>query len=216
MNLDFSFFLILINSVGCLTNLLTEIYILKNFDVTVHVFALVFVDSLISTSCSFMATVIRGFAMSNIFSWGFSNCSVLFFSTFLPTYFGGILTCLVATIRFILVKKSAQNTQISNLKVFIFSFSTFFFFVALTVCFYTVNLVLNIPYVLIVEICSNKRRPIGLLNALALRTGMIFNILSIILDILVIRFIRKTVMPETAQDNQLQIMSGQVEDGEKY
>jgi hypothetical protein len=67
-----------------------------------------------------------------------------------------------------------------------------------------------------VEICSNKRRPIGLLNALALRTGMIFNILSIILDILVIRFIRKTVMPETAQDNQLQIMSGQVEDGEKY
>ena len=216
MNLDFSFFLILINSVGCLTNLLTGIYILKNFDVTVHVFALVFVDSLISTSCSFMATVVRGSVMSNILSWGFGNCSVLFFSTFLPTYFGGILTCLVATIRFILVKKSAQNSQISNLKVFIFSFSTFFFFVALTVCFYTVNLVLNIPYVLIVEICSNKRRPIGLLNALALRTGMIFNILSIILDILVIRFIRKNVMPETAQDNQLQIMSGQVEDGEKY
>ena len=214
MNTGFSLIFTLINCFGCMTNVSTVIYILKNFDVSVHVFTLVFVDSLISTSCSFMATIIRGFVMSNLLTWGFNNCTVLFLSTFLPTHFGGILTCLVAAIRLILAKKSAQNIQVSNKKVSIWSFSTFLFFVALSGTFYAVNLILNIPFVVIVEICKNERRPVGTFNSLASRTGIIFYIFSIILDILVIRFIRKTVLPETGQNNQLQTISEQVGDGE--
>ena len=194
MNLDFSFFISLINFVGFLANVSTVIYILKNFDITVHVFALLFIDSLISTSCSFMATVIRGFVISNIFNWGFSNCTVLFLSTFLPTHFGGILTCLVAAIRLILTKKSAQNIQVSNSKVFILSFSTFLLFVALYGAYYAFNLMLDIPFVIVVEVCSSKSRPVGTMN----------NMISIVLDILMIRFIRETVLPDSVQNNHLQ------------
>ena len=215
MNLDLSFFLILINSVGCLTNLLTGIYILKNFDVTVHVFALLFVDSLISTSCSFVATIIRGFVMSNLLTWGFNNCTVLFLSTFLPTHFGGILTCLVAAIRLILTKKSAQNIQVSNSKVFILSFSTFLLFVALYGAYYAFNLMLDIPFVIVVEVCSSKIRPVGTVNNMMFRSGFIFNMISIVLDILMIRFIRQTVLPEPVLNNQLQTLSEQVEGSNK-
>ena len=211
MNLDFSFFISLINFVGFLANVSTVIYILKNFDITVHVFALLFVDSLISTSCSFMATVIRGFVMSNIFTWGFNNCTVLFLSTFLPTHFGGILTCLVAAIRLILTKKSAQNIQVSNSKVFILSFSTFLLFVALYGAYYAFNLMLDIPFVIVVEVCSSKSRPVGTMNNMMFRSGFIFNMISIVLDILMIRFIRETVLPDSVQNNHLQTLSEQVE-----
>ena len=211
MNLDFSFFISLINFVGFLANISTVIYILKNFDITVHVFALLFVDSLISTSCSFMATVIRGFVMSNIFTWGFNNCTVLFLSTFLPTHFGGILTCLVAAIRLILTKKSAQNIQVSNSKVFILSFSTFLLFVALYGAYYAFNLMLDIPFVIVVEVCSSKSRPVGTMNNMMFRSGFIFNMISIVLDILMIRFIRETVLPDSVQNNHLQTLSEQVE-----
>jgi len=149
--------------------------------------------------------------MSNIFTWGFNNCTVLFLSTFLPTHFGGILTCLVAAIRLILTKKSAQNIQVSNSKVFILSFSTFLLFVALYGAYYAFNLMLDIPFVIVVEVCSSKSRPVGTMNNMMFRSGFIFNMISIVLDILMIRFIRETVLPDSVQNNHLQTLSEQVE-----
>jgi hypothetical protein len=162
-----------------------------------------------------MATVIRGFVISNIFNWGFSNCTVLFLSTFLPTHFGGILTCLVAAIRLILTKKSAQNIQVSNTKVFILSSLTFLIFVALYGAHYTFNLMLDIPFVIVVEVCSSKIRPVGTVNNMMFRSGFIFNMISIVLDILMIRFIRQTVLPEPVLNNQFQTLSEQVEGSNK-
>jgi len=49
MNLPF----IVISAAGIAFNLSTFVYILKNFDITIHVYSLLFIDSLISTSSSF-------------------------------------------------------------------------------------------------------------------------------------------------------------------
>jgi hypothetical protein len=212
MNLGISLLLTFINGFGCLTNTSTLYYILKNFDVTVHVFTLVFVDSIISTSCSFVAAIIYSLGMTNIISLDLTNCSVIFFSTFLPLYLGGILTFLVAAIRFILTKKSAQNIQIQNSKVLLLSFATFLACVVLLVAFFVYSLALDIPFIFIVEVCTNRRRPIGTLNSLAARSGILFNIISVVLDIILIKLIRKTVLP--GQGN-LQTIEGQLEPGKK-
>ena len=165
-------FLTLVNCLSCFTNASTMIYILKTFDVRIHVFALLFIDSIISTSCSLMATTIRILASTNILNWGFHNCSALFFSIFLPTYYGGILTFLVAAIRFILAKQSAQNIQVSNSKVFLISFSTFLFFATLTGSFVAYFVIQDIPFVIIVEFCSGQKRPVGWVSMLASRYMM--------------------------------------------
>jgi hypothetical protein len=63
--------------------------------------------------------------------------------------------------------------------------------VALYGAYYAFNLILDIPFVIVVEVCSSKSRPVGTMNNMMFRSGFIFNMISIVLDILMIRFSSK-------------------------
>lgn len=109
MNLPF----IVITAAGIAFNLSTFVYILKNFDITLHVYSLLFIDSLISTSSSFASFSLETLIGTGYMDRSYHYCTLSFLSLYWPTYYGGILTLLVACIRYTLAKKSAKNIQVS-------------------------------------------------------------------------------------------------------
>ena len=104
---------IVISATGIAFNVSTFCYILKNFDITVHVYSLLFIDSLISTFSSFASFSLEVLIGNGLLSRSYNYCTLSFLSLFLPTYYGGVLTFLVACIRYTLAKKSAKNIQVS-------------------------------------------------------------------------------------------------------
>ena len=106
--------LIVITTFGLIFNASTLAYILSNFNVRVHVYTLLFIDALISTFSSSLLFSLDIFIAAGFLQQSFHYCNISFLALFLPTYCGGVLTFLVACIRFILAKKSARNIQVTN------------------------------------------------------------------------------------------------------
>ena len=76
------------------------------------------------------------------------------------------------------------------------------------------NILLDIPYTFYVETClaqEKNPRHVTPLNMIAMRgSGLIFSASSVVIDALMVRFIKKTILPTAA--NQLQIMD--LQDGQ--
>jgi hypothetical protein len=103
---------IVISATSLAFNLSTLVYILRSFNVTIHVYSLLFIDSLISTFCSLALFILETLIGTGLVSQSYHYCTLSFLSLFLPTYYGGVLTFLVACIRYTLAKKSAKNIQV--------------------------------------------------------------------------------------------------------
>ena len=72
------------------SNGLTLIYILRSFDISVHVFALLFVDAFLSTFFSAISTFFDGLVLSNFLEEGNGYCFASFVAVYLPSYAGQV------------------------------------------------------------------------------------------------------------------------------
>jgi len=130
---------------------------------------------------------------------GQAYCNVVFASFYYPTYFGVFLTMLIAAVRYFLAKKVFKNDRPSNFKVTCWSLSIFGLIVVVNVIHVTVNFVLDIPIGRIAEGCAREARgearPVYLINVMMLLFINIYPVISIVTDLYLLAFIRKTVKP---------------------
>jgi hypothetical protein len=113
---------------------------------------------------------------------------------------------MVAMIRYILALKSSRNIHLSNLKVSLISLTIFLLVVIATATFFGFNISQDIPFTLYVEACLvNEREPrnMSALNLIVLRTGAVFNTASVIVDCLMIRFIKRTTLKSAVNPSEL-------------
>jgi hypothetical protein len=186
-----------IGIVGSFTNTFTIIYLLRNYNIAVHVYTLIFIDSLISTTCSFTMLFYDSLVFSQILTMNFWYCTISQLTIFLPMYWGSILTCMVAIIRYVLAQKAAKNIQVSNFKVSLLAIAGFCLVIAVTFSFFAFNICSDIPYTFYVESCmiaERTPRSVPMVNVIALRSGIFFNVTSVIVDILMLKFIKKTIL----------------------
>jgi hypothetical protein len=199
---------------GLLLNFATLLYIVTNFNIKVHVYTLLFIDSLICMLSSLGLIILDTLLIYGIWNSSFVYCNTWFFTLLLPTYFGGILTFLVAAIRYILALKAAKNIQPSNKTVSCWSLSFFVFWIFVAISIISINLWLDIPIAMMVEACaSSPERPprlVGIPNNVATRSVAIFNFLSLVMDVLVVKFIKKTILPMAHPPLELFDGSGQL------
>ena len=105
-----------LSSFGCLTNFLTLLYILKRFDIRVHVFTLIFIDVIISLVSSLISVTLDAFVMGDLITVSPIYCHISFLTIWLPIFYGDILTFKVAFVRYYLTIKAARNIQVWELK----------------------------------------------------------------------------------------------------
>ena len=106
---------IFLGLLGFLSNGSTLIYILRNFNISIHVFALLFIDTLISVASDLLSLILDVLVRAEVLQQGFTYCNMSFLALYLPMYYGTVLTFLVAVTRYILTKKSARNIQVKLL-----------------------------------------------------------------------------------------------------
>ena len=193
---NYIFFLAL-GSFGFFSNSATLIYIARSFNIQIHVYSLLFIDSLISTACALTSLIIDLLLVFDVLSKSFVYCVSSHLSMYIPFCFGAILTFMVAMIRYILGLKSSKNIHISNLKVSLFSLCTFSLIAVSVAIFLGFQIFHDIPFTFYVEACLTKEREprnVSMTNLIALRIGAFVNVASVIVDCLMIRFIRKTTL----------------------
>ena len=88
---NYIFFLAL-GSLGFFSNSATVIYIARSFNIQIHVYSLLFIDSLISTACALTSLIIDLLLVFDILSKSFVYCVISHLSMYIPFCFGAILT----------------------------------------------------------------------------------------------------------------------------
>jgi len=156
---------------GLLFNFATFIYIVTNFNIKVHVYTLLFIDSLICMTSSLGLIILDTFFIYGIWNNSFWYCNTWFFTLLLPTYCGGILTFLVAAIRYILALKASKNIQPSNKTVSCWSLSFFFFGIFVITSFICINIWMDIPIAMMIEICASSQERPGVNSSTYLHTA---------------------------------------------
>ena len=105
---------IILGVLGVMSNGSTLLYILRNFNISIHVFALLFIDTLFSTACALLSMILDNLVRAEVLQQSFTYCTMSFLALYLPAYYGSVLTFLVAITRYILTIKSAKNIQVKN------------------------------------------------------------------------------------------------------
>ena len=123
-----------------------------------HVYTLLFVDTLISTIGNFIVLNLYILKQTPLVDVNTGFCSALFFALFLPTLYGAILICLVAVVRLTLAMRAAKNIQIPNRTVSAWTLSAFGFFVLLSGSYIVVHIALDEPIIPPVEVCAKMFR----------------------------------------------------------
>ena len=130
---------------------------------------------------------------------GDTYCNVIFVSMFYSTYFGVFLTMLIAIVRYFLAKKVFKNDRPSNFKVTCFALSFFGLVVVVNLLHVTINISLDIPIGRIAENCvhqaTGEARQVSLTNSLMVLVINIYPVITIVIDLFLLAFIRKTVVP---------------------
>ena len=102
-----------LSSFGCLTNFATLVYILKSFDIRIHVFTLLLIDAIISIIWSLISVIMDALVLGNIAMVDITYCTISFLSIWLPMFYGAVLTFKVAFLRYFLTIKAAKNVQVN-------------------------------------------------------------------------------------------------------
>ena len=118
---------------------------------------------------------------------------------FYSTYFGVFLTMLIAVVHFFLAKKVFKNNRPSNFKVTCWALSFFGLIVAVNALHVIKNIVLDIPIGRIAENCmhqeSREARQVSLTNSLMVLVINIYPVITIVIDLFLLAFVKRTVMP---------------------
>jgi hypothetical protein len=179
-------------------NSTTLIYILQSFEVTTHVFGLLFLDALISTSCSFVAFTVDSLLLANQVSTTYLICTLAFLMTNLPCCFGALLTLLISQVRLTLAKKASKNIHPSNKKVIFVTLTLFLIISTSIVLYYGVNAMLNFPVAYFVDTCAypnDEPRLFTQLHILVLQMPNAFNVASLVTDVQMLRFLKTVILP---------------------
>ncbi len=175
---------------------MVEIFSSSTFDIRVHVFTLLFVDACISALFCAISFLVDLALIFEIIQYGSIYCNIAFVSYFYPTYFGVVITMLISAVRLFLAKKVFKNNRPSNFKVTFWALSYFGFTCVVNIIHVTVNMLLDIPFGKTIEGCARREpRQVSFTNLLMLLVANVYPIISIILDLILLAFIRKTVLP---------------------
>jgi ABC-type tungstate transport system substrate-binding protein len=156
MEAPFIYVILTCFAVGFISNFLTLLYIVNSFNIRTHVFLLIFIDTLFSTSCCFVGVILYVFIAAEVIEINFIFCTLSFFVSYIPTNLGSFTTFLTSAVRYYLTIKSAKNIQPSKSKVS----RICFFFVVLdmmaAMAWLAINLVLQTPSSATVQLCTNR------------------------------------------------------------
>ncbi len=111
------------------------IHILNHFNIITHVFCLIFMDSLFSTWCAGISTVLDLLVLTGIADTSFVVCS-----------FGALLTLIIASVKYILTKKASKNIQPFIINVLVSSLAAFFGISLPIQAYFSVSIWYQIPY----------------------------------------------------------------------
>ena len=184
--------------VGILSNGLTLIYIFKSFDVKVNVFTLIFIDAGFSVVCGVIALMADFLLAVGDVEPNLWLCNLTSTVVFLPSMLGAVLTLEVAVIRHFLTSKAAKATYPSNVKVTATALAFCLLYTSLILGMVAAYIYFDIPYSVIVESClrpDGPMRPMSLVMATVLQLPNILNIISLIVDLMLVMFLRKNSLP---------------------
>jgi len=106
----------------------------------------------------------------------------------------------VAIIRYKLSSKSAKNINPSHLGISLGALVAVTLMAGTFVSYVLTHALLDVPYALLVETCLNYEtgsRSISPIKVLPLQIPNLFNLFSLLVDLLLIKFLRKTIHPQT-------------------
>ena len=181
-----------------ISNFTTLVYILRTFNIGVHVFNLIFLDDLISIVCSSFLFIFDLLFLNGVITNSYLNCTLAFMGANLPCNLGALLTMLIAFIRYYLTVKSAKNIQISNKKVLGCSMALVFLVTIFNVVYFTLSAMQNIPIALYVDACAypdQEPRELSAINTFILQSPNIYNIIAVIVVLQLVRFLKKIILP---------------------
>jgi len=208
--LDSVFFVVYfcLDVVGLLSNVTALLYIFQSFNIKTHVFTLIFLDALISTACVIISSITDLLLITNIVLFQNFVCTILFLVSFLPCIYGALLTLIIAIVRLELAKKSAKNIHPSNKRVLCISLGVFTLIAIAILVYFLIHSMLNIPFALFADACLNpdiESRSFSI-HGLVLQLPTLFNILSLITDVRMIRFLKKVIIPLNNQSNGVNLL----------
>ena len=104
----FLIYFLIAETFGLCCNVLTLIHILKKFEIKIHVFTMIFVDSVLTNIGCVFSIILEILLLSNLVERTRTYCTLVYSSVYVPFSCGAISTFLVALVRYILTKKSAR------------------------------------------------------------------------------------------------------------
>jgi len=208
---------LILDVIGTLTNLTALCHVVKTFDLKIHFFALIFIDALICTVCSVSAAVVTSASLIvGSDRAKFFYCTAGFLCHFLPGFVGACQTFLVASIRYFIALKSAKNQQPSNGRITLAAL-VFLGVLSLGIVIYVMFFaVQELPYAFTVEECLKSKdiRVVSGAHQVIHQSPNFFNILSLLVDVSLIRFLRKKIQPQVTPTPELiPTISGQITGG---
>ena len=99
---------------GAASNLSTLVYILRNFDIKVHVYTLIFIDALFCSASALASFLLDVMMVTELIAVDRAFCTISLLSLLLPVLYGSILTFMVALVRYVLSVKAAKNSQVGQ------------------------------------------------------------------------------------------------------
>ena len=137
------------------------------------------------------------------------SCSVTSLSSYFPTNFGTMLTLEVAVIRCYLAVNAANCVYPSSVKVLVAALSSFTIYAGLYLAYVSALVYQDVPYSYMIEHCSRsltKMRPISKGALLSLQIPNVLNVVTLIVDLVLVQFLRKNSL----KDIQNQITLGAI------
>ena len=194
MNFTFLASYLALDIIGFFSNFSTLIYILKSFKIGTHVFTLIFLDSLISTLCTGISILFDLLFFAGHFN---PTCQIAFLTIYLPGSYGAVLTFLISSIRFYLANKAAKNIHPSNKRVLSYTLIMFALVVTFYPSYFAICLMMDVSYSLFSESClypDQEPRTLSLATKIVLGSPILFNIVSLMTDLRMLRFLKRTVL----------------------
>ena len=131
-----------------------------------------------------------------------SSCSILFIAFVMPFFCGQMLIMQISIIRIVTTKKSATSQQISNWKILAMALTSFGAFALIYTSYFALHLISHNPYSFFVEVCFNpdkEQRVVPKLKAVFFILPFLLIIaVTMITDVMLIRFLQKVIMPINA------------------
>ena len=115
---------------------------------------------------------------------------------------------------------AGKNQHPSNFKVSLISIASFATITCLFIAYNTVNGLLDKPYSFTIESCANRfdpvNRPIPRYNIVFFQMPALFNVCSLLLDVVLIKFLRRTIRPQFVNPQAVELLntiSGRLDQG---